>query len=102
VLEYVSYSLETPKYTPNEALERKTTYAAPLKIRVRLVTYDVNEESGEKTVMAAKESEVYLCDLPLMTLRGSFVINGVERVIVNQLHRSPGIFLKIYQHLKIF
>lgn len=94
VLEYVSYSLETPKYTPNEALERKTTYAAPLKIRVRLVTYDVNEESGEKTVMAAKESEVYLCDLPLMTLRGSFVINGVERVIVNQLHRSPGIFFE--------
>jgi DNA-directed RNA polymerase subunit beta len=94
VLEYVSYSLENPKYSPHEALERKATYAAPLKVRVRLVTYDINEESGEKTVMVAKESEVYLCDLPLMTAKGSFVINGVERVIVNQLHRSPGIFFE--------
>jgi DNA-directed RNA polymerase subunit beta len=94
VLEYVSYTLDKPKYNPREAVERSTTYAAPLKIRVRLVTYDANEESGEKTVLAAKESEVYLCDLPLMTEKGSFVINGVERVIVNQLHRSPGIFFE--------
>ena len=94
VLEYVSYTLDKPKYNPREAVERNTTYAAPLKVRVRLVTYDINEESGEKSVLSAKESEVYLCDLPLMTEKGSFVVNGVERVIVNQLHRSPGIFFE--------
>jgi DNA-directed RNA polymerase subunit beta len=94
VLEYVSYSLDKAKYTPSEALERNTTYSAPIKIRVRLVTYELNEEKGEKSVLNAKESEVYLCDLPLMTDRGTFVINGVERVIVNQLHRSPGIFFE--------
>ena len=94
VLEYISYTIEKHKYTPSEAIDRSTTYAAPLKIKVRLVTYDVNEETGEKSVVSAKESEVYLCDIPLMTDRGTFVINGVERVIVNQLHRSPGIFFE--------
>ncbi|MGE4266526.1 MAG: DNA-directed RNA polymerase subunit beta [Deferribacterales bacterium] len=94
VLEYISYTIEKQKYTPSEAIDRSTTYAAPLKIKVRLVTYDVNEETGEKSVVSAKESEVYLCDIPLMTDRGTFVINGVERVIVNQLHRSPGIFFE--------
>jgi len=94
VLEYISYSIEKYKYTPGEAIDRSTTYAAPLKIKVRLVTYDANEETGEKTVASAKESEVYLCDIPLMTDRGTFVINGVERVIVTQLHRSPGIFFE--------
>ncbi|KAA0258480.1 DNA-directed RNA polymerase subunit beta [Deferribacter autotrophicus] len=94
VLEYVSYSIESPKYTPREALDRNTTYAAPLKVRVRLVNYDIDENTGEKFVVSAKESDVYLCDIPLMTERGTFVINGVERVIVNQLHRSPGIFFE--------
>ncbi|WP_051135315.1 DNA-directed RNA polymerase subunit beta [Limisalsivibrio acetivorans] len=94
VLEYLSYTLEKPKYTPREAIDRSTTFAAPLKVKVRLVNYDVNEETGEKLVVSAKESEVYLCDVPLMTDRGTFVINGVERVIVNQLHRSPGIFFE--------
>ncbi|MCD8493130.1 MAG: hypothetical protein LRY51_15205 [Geovibrio sp.] len=68
--------------------------SAPLKVKVRLVNYDINEESEEKLVNSAKESEVYLCDIPLMTDRGTFVINGVERVIVSQLHRSPGIFFE--------
>ena len=94
VLEYISYSIEKHKYTPSEAIDRSTTYSAPLKIKVRLVTYDVNEETNEKMVVSAKESEVYLCDIPMMTDRGTFVINGVERVIVNQLHRSPGIFFE--------
>lgn len=94
VLEYISYTLEKPKYTPREAIDRSTTFAAPLKVKVRLVNYDINEESEEKLVNSAKESEVYLCDIPLMTDRGTFVINGVERVIVSQLHRSPGIFFE--------
>ena len=94
ILEYISYSIEKFKYTPSEAIDRSTTFAAPLKIKVRLVTYDVSEETGEKMVVSAKESEVYLCDIPMMTDRGTFVINGVERVIVSQLHRSPGIFFE--------
>ena len=94
VLEYISYAIEKPKYTPRESIDRNTTYAAPLKVKVRLVTYDINEETEEKNVMTAKEADVYLCDIPLMTNKGTFVINGVERVIVSQLHRSPGIFFE--------
>jgi len=94
ILEYISYKLDKAKYTAHEAIQRKTTYAAPLKVKVRLVNYDIDEETNEKSVLSAKESEVYLCDIPLMTDRGTFVINGVERVVVNQLHRSPGIFFE--------
>jgi DNA-directed RNA polymerase subunit beta len=94
VLEYVNYMLDKPKYTPREALDRKTSYSAPLKVKVRLVCYETDDETGEKSILSAKESYVYLCDIPLMTERGTFVINGVERVIVNQLHRSPGIFFE--------
>jgi len=94
ILEYVSYTIEKPKYSAREAIERKATFAAPVKIKVRLVNYDIDEETGEKSVLSAKESDVYICDIPLMTDRGTFVINGVERVIVNQLHRSPGIFFE--------
>jgi len=94
ILEYISYKIDKAKYTAHEAIQRKTTYAAPLKVKVRLVNYDIDEETSEKSVLSAKESEVYLCDIPLMTERGTFVINGVERVVVNQLHRSPGIFFE--------
>lgn len=94
VLEYVSYAIEEPKYSPRESIDRNTNYAAPLKIKVRLANHDVNEETGEKITLSATESNVYLCDIPLMTERGTFVINGVERVIVSQLHRSPGIFFE--------
>ncbi len=94
VLEYVSYTIEEPKYSPRESIDRNTNYAAPLKIKVRLATHDINEDTGEKIAIQATESEVYLCDIPLMTERGTFVINGVERVIVSQLHRSPGIFFE--------
>ncbi len=94
VLEYVSYTIEDPKYSPRESIDRNTNYAAPLKIKVRLATHDINEDTGEKIALQATESEVYLCDIPLMTERGTFVINGVERVIVSQLHRSPGIFFE--------
>lgn len=94
VLEYVSYTIEEPKYSPRESIDRNTNYAAPLKIKVRLANHDINEETGEKITLSATESNVYLCDIPLMTERGTFVINGVERVIVSQLHRSPGIFFE--------
>ncbi len=94
VLEYISYNIEPPKYSPRESIDRNTTYAAPLKIRVRLVTYLTEEGADKPVVKAGKESEVYLCDIPMMTDRGTFVINGVERVIVSQLHRSPGIFFE--------
>lgn len=94
VLEYISYTIEKPKYSPRESIDRNTNYAAPLKIKVRLASYDVNEDTGERITISARESDVYLCDIPLMTDRGTFVINGVERVIVSQLHRSPGIFFE--------
>ena len=94
ILEYINYSFDKPKYNPKEALDRGTSYAAPIKIRVRLVAYETSEETGEKQILSAKESDVYLCDMPMMTERGTFVINGVERVIVSQLHRSPGIFFE--------
>ncbi|MDR0454110.1 MAG: DNA-directed RNA polymerase subunit beta [Deferribacteraceae bacterium] len=93
-LEYISYNIEPPKYSPRESIDRNTTYAAPLKIRVRLVTYSTEEGMEKPAVKAGKESEVYLCDIPMMTDNGTFVINGVERVIVSQLHRSPGIFFE--------
>ncbi len=94
VLEYVSYTMEEPKYSPRESIDRNTNYATPLKIKVRLAIHDFDEETGEKIATTATESDVYLCDIPLMTERGTFVINGVERVIVSQLHRSPGIFFE--------
>ncbi|MEF3254974.1 MAG: DNA-directed RNA polymerase subunit beta [Deferribacterales bacterium] len=94
VLEYVSYSIDKPKYDAKESIIRKTTYGAPLKVRVRLVCYENSDEGNEKVVVSAKESDVYLCDIPLMTDRATFIINGVERVIVSQLHRSPGIFFE--------
>ena len=94
VLEYVSYNIEKAKYSPRESIDRNTNYAAPLKVKVRLSTHDINDDTGEKITLSATESDVYLCDIPLMTERGTFVINGVERVIVSQLHRSPGIFFE--------
>jgi len=94
VLEYISYSIEKPKYDAKESIIRKTSYAAPLKVKVRLVCYENSDDGTERVVSSAKESEVYLCDVPLMTDRATFIINGVERVIVSQLHRSPGIFFE--------
>jgi DNA-directed RNA polymerase subunit beta len=94
VLEYVYYKLEEPKYSPRESIDRNTTYASPLKVRVRLVNYTSSDDEDSHAVSDAREAEVYLCDIPLMTELGTFVINGVERVVVNQLHRSPGIFFE--------
>ncbi|MGI6655927.1 MAG: DNA-directed RNA polymerase subunit beta [Desulfobulbus sp.] len=92
LLEFVRYSFGDPKYTIAECIERGMTYEAPLKVTVRLITFDVDEESGVQSVRDIKEQEVFLGALPLMTQDGVFVINGTERVIVNQLQRSPGLF----------
>jgi DNA-directed RNA polymerase subunit beta len=92
-LEFVDYSLGDSKYDIMECLQRGTTYAAPLRVRVRLIVYDIpEEEQGSKSVRDIKEQEVYLGEIPIITPNGTFVINGTERVIVSQLHRSPGAF----------
>ena len=90
-LEFESYMLERPKYDVGECRQRGMTFAAPLKITVRLVVYDVDEASGSRNIRDIKEQEVYMGEIPLMTESGSFIINGTERVIVSQLHRSPGV-----------
>ncbi|NDG84803.1 MAG: DNA-directed RNA polymerase subunit beta, partial [Proteobacteria bacterium] len=90
-LEFESYHLENPKYDVGECRQRGMTFAAPLKITVRLVVYDVEEETGNRNIRDIKEQEVYMGEIPLMTESGSFIINGTERVIVSQLHRSPGV-----------
>ena len=96
-LEYVSYSLGTPKYDVEECHQRGMTFAAPMKVKVRLVVWDVNKDTGVRSIRDIKEQEVYFGEIPLMTENGTFIINGTERVIVSQLHRSPGVF---YDHDK--
>jgi DNA-directed RNA polymerase subunit beta len=92
VLEYVNYRLGEPVFDVRECQLRGTTYAAPLRVLVRLVIYDREAPAGSKVVKDIREQEVYMGELPLMTDTGTFVINGTERVIVSQLHRSPGVF----------
>ena len=91
-LEFVRYKFGEPKYTVQECLQRGMTYEIPLKIIVRLMTFDIDEETGVQTIRDIKEQEVFLGSIPLMTGDGVFVINGTERVIVSQLQRSPGLF----------
>ena len=91
-LEFVKYELETPKYDVEECQQRGMTYAAPLKVTLRLVVWDVDEETGSRSIRDIKEQDVYMGDMPLMTANGTFVVNGTERVIVSQMHRSPGVF----------
>ncbi|MEO1242189.1 MAG: DNA-directed RNA polymerase subunit beta [Pseudomonadota bacterium] len=91
-LEYVSYEFEDPKYDTEECQQRDMTYAAPLKVTLRLIVFEVDEETGAKSVKDIKEQEVYMGDMPLMTDNGTFIVNGTERVIVSQMHRSPGVF----------
>ena len=91
-LEFVRYAFEPPKYDVEECQQRGMTYAAPLKVTLSLIVFDVNEETGARSVKDIKEQDVYMGDMPLMTMNGTFVINGTERVIVSQMHRSPGVF----------
>ncbi|MDZ4392524.1 DNA-directed RNA polymerase subunit beta, partial [Cypionkella sp.] len=92
VLEFVKYELEKPKYDVDECQSRDMTYAAPLKVTLRLIVFDVDETTGARSVKDIKEQDVYMGDMPLMTHNGTFVVNGTERVIVSQMHRSPGVF----------
>ncbi|MFN7002805.1 MAG: DNA-directed RNA polymerase subunit beta [Roseinatronobacter sp.] len=91
-LEFVKYDLEKPKYDIDECMQRDMTYAAPLKVTLRLIVFDVDEDTGAKSVKDIKEQDVFMGDMPLMTHNGTFVVNGTERVVVSQMHRSPGVF----------
>ena len=91
-LEYVDYELEEPKYDVEECRQRGMSYGAPLKVTLRQVVWDVDPDSGSRSIRDIKEQDVYMGDMPLMTEKGTFVINGTERVIVSQMHRSPGVF----------
>ncbi len=91
-LEFVNYEFELPKYDVEECQQRGMTYAAPLKVTLRLVVWDIDEETQSRSIRDVKEQDVFMGDMPLMTDNGTFVINGTERVIVSQMHRSPGVF----------
>jgi DNA-directed RNA polymerase subunit beta len=93
-LEFVSYSLGEPKYDVDECHQRGMTFAAPLKVTVQLVLWDVDAQTGARSIKNVKEQEVYFGEIPLMTKNGTFMVNGTERVIVSQLHRSPGVFFE--------
>ncbi len=92
ILEFSKYSLEKPKYDVEECMQRDMTYSAPLKVTLRLIVFDIDEDTGAKSVKDIKEQDVFMGDMPLMTPNGTFVVNGTERVIVSQMHRSPGVF----------
>ena len=91
-LEFVRYEFEAPKYDTEECRMRGMTYSAPLKLTLRLIVFEVDEDTGAKSVKDIKEQDVYMGDMPLMTDKGTFIVNGTERVIVSQMHRSPGVF----------
>src|SRR4051794_396733 len=92
MLEFVKYEFEAPKYDVDECRQRGMTFAAPLKVTLRLIVFDIDEETGARSVKDIKEQDVYMGDIPLMTNNGTFIVNGTERVIVSQMHRSPGVF----------
>ncbi|MEC5325506.1 MULTISPECIES: DNA-directed RNA polymerase subunit beta [unclassified Aurantimonas] len=92
MLEFVKYEFEAPKFDVEECRQRDLTYAAPLKVTLRLIVFDIDDDTGSKSVKDIKEQDVYMGDMPLMTSNGTFVVNGTERVIVSQMHRSPGVF----------
>jgi len=91
-LEFVKYSFDDPKLSEEECMDKGSTLETTVKLTVRLVVFDINQEDGSKTIRDIKEQDVYFGTIPLMTERGTFIVNGTERVIVNQLHRSPGVF----------
>jgi DNA-directed RNA polymerase subunit beta len=91
-LEYVSYKLEKPKFDTEECIQRGLTFSSALKCTLRLVVYEIDPENNTKDILSAKEQEVYMGEVPMMTNSGTFITNGVQRVVVNQMHRSPGVF----------
>ena len=92
MLEFVRYEFDPPKFDVEECRQRDLTYAAPLKVTLRLIVFDIDEDTGSKDIKDIKEQDVYMGDMPLMTDNGTFIVNGTERVIVSQMHRSPGVF----------
>jgi DNA-directed RNA polymerase subunit beta len=92
MLEFVKYEFEAPKFDTDECHQRDLTYAAPLKVTLRLIVFDIDVDTGAKSIKDIKEQDVYMGDMPLMTDNGTFIVNGTERVIVSQMHRSPGVF----------
>lgn len=92
MLEFVSYEFDAPKFDVDECRQRDLTYSAPLKVTLRLIVFDIDEDTGAKSIKDIKEQDVYMGDMPLMTNNGTFIVNGTERVIVSQMHRSPGVF----------
>jgi DNA-directed RNA polymerase subunit beta len=86
------YEFEAPKFDVEECRQRDLTYSAPLKVTLRLIVFDIDEDTGAKSIKDIKEQDVYMGDMPLMTDNGTFIVNGTERVIVSQMHRSPGVF----------
>ena len=91
-IDFVRYEMETPKYDTEECMRKSVTYAAPLRVTLRLSVFDVDEDTGLRSIRDIKEQDVYLVDMPLMTDNGTFIVNGTERVVVSQMHRSPGVF----------
>ena len=91
-LDFVHYELEDPKYDTDECRQRGMTYAAPMRVTLRLIVFEVDADTEARSVLDIKEQDVYMGDMPLMTGNGTFIINGTERVIVSQMHRSPGVF----------
>jgi len=91
-LEYVSYRLEKPKFDTEECIQRGLSFTSALKCTLRLVVYEIDQENNTKDILSAKEQEVYMGEVPMMTDSGTFITNGVQRVVVNQMHRSPGVF----------
>ena len=92
MLEFVKYEFEAPKFDVDECRQRDMTFAAPLKVTLRLIVFDIDVDTGSKSIKDIKEQDVYMGDMPLMTSNGTFIVNGTERVIVSQMHRSPGVF----------
>ena len=92
LLEFVKYEFEAPKFDVDECRQRGMTFSAPLKVTLRLIVFDIDPDTGAKSVKDIKEQDVYMGDMPFMTMNGTFVVNGTERVIVSQMHRSPGVF----------
>ncbi|KAA6204348.1 MAG: DNA-directed RNA polymerase subunit beta [Candidatus Tokpelaia sp.] len=92
MLEFVRYEFDAPKFDVEECRQRDLTYAAPLKVTLRLIVFDIDEDTGAKSIKDIKEQDVYMGDMPLMTENATFIVNGTERVIVSQMHRSPGVF----------
>jgi len=91
-LEFVKYEFDEPKYDVDECMQRDVSFAAPLRVTLRLIVWVVDEDTGGREIKGIKEQEVFIGDVPLMTNNGTFIINGTERVIVSQMHRSPGVF----------